>query len=72
MEQIKLEVGKRYVVRDPQRVKSLDHQHVIEIIDGDGVLFKGGDGSGYYKDGRIDLFSLSPFDLVREVQPQNK
>lgn len=73
MEQIKLEVGHQYWVRNPDYVGSVDSR--ITIVSklaesSDGFEYIGSDGYSYRENGRFRPDGDdSDFDLVREVTP---
>lgn len=71
MEQIKLEVGRRYLVRDPVRAKHKGREQVVRIVRKENFdcPFRGDDDVLYYANGRLYYGIESPYDLVREVTP---
>lgn len=71
MEQIKLEVGRFYQVRNPERAKHKGRDVVVKIIGKEqpSYPFRGDNGELYREDGRIYVGLDSPYDLVREVTP---
>lgn len=72
MEQIKLEVGKRYEVRDVEYAikKNIDPHVTIEAEEHGSIYpFLGNDGSWYAADGRLFFGADGVFDLVKEVLP---
>ena len=73
MEQIKLEVGKTYEVRNPGKVKSEGWHTTDEIIEDRGpdyhFRYKSKSGDCYSENGLYFRSSQSDYDLVREVTP---
>lgn len=70
--EIKLDVGKKYHVRDPSECKRLGQSPIVKILSRDkspAVTYKGDDGYHYFPDGWLNQYQESPFDLVREVTP---
>jgi hypothetical protein len=73
MSNIKLEVGKTYEVRDPQKVKSEGHHTTDKIVEDRGpdyhFRYKSENGDVYSENGHYYRSSQSDFYLVREVTP---
>jgi hypothetical protein len=77
MEQIKLEVGKTYRVRDESFCGAIREATRIKIVAYDEwnkeKPFRGEDGCHFWPNGVLSASGEETvFDLVREVQPQNK
>lgn len=75
MEELQLEVGKTYEVRDPDYCKRLGYRSQIKIVSFENnaskMLFLGDDGDYYTKDGQLGVNDIAEFDLVREVTIQS-
>ena len=71
MEQIKLEVGKTYEVRFPNKVKSEGHHTIDKIVEDRGpdyhFRYKSASGDCYSENGYYYRSAPSEYDLVREV-----
>lgn len=69
--EIKLEVGKTYEVRDPEKAKKYNWPDVSRIISRDKYRqefpFMDDDNVYYSENGVISIEGLNCFDLVREV-----
>lgn len=70
---MRLEVGKSYLVRSPEWVKSRGHNPVVRIIQWNPLLerpYYGDDGFRYKEDGRAwPRGKEVEYDLVKEVTP---
>lgn len=70
MEQIKLEVGKKYRVRNPKEVKASGHVTSVKILKNDGSVFSpflGDDDCWYEANGKLFNDDETVYDLVQEI-----